>query len=353
MFAMLGNKEHGERRKTISNTYAKTYVMSPSVENLIQGKVKDFMDRINSQKTNDVFTEFHYLGLDVITTHVYGPEVGSKALRRLNGDETLLDDFIRGPKSDWLWSLVHFPNFTERASTPGDIYNTICATLGIVRKTVFPYTTMRKFAFDSTIKYLKEAVGSEDTSVMSKMLKYHVSMGGDWTDEDLAGEAGDHSIAGADTTAETLTYLAWQISRPECQHIQDKLHEELKSIQFDENGIPPLRPIDKLPYLNAVINESLRVYPAIPMSEPRVLREDGKPVTIYGFKIPPNVDCSMQPYTENRNPDIFPDPDTFDPDRWMIPKESEQYKAMNRMMWSFSSGGRMCIGLQYELRVLC
>jgi cytochrome P450 len=118
-------------------------------------------------------------------------------------------------------------------------------------------------------------------------------------------------------------------------------------IEFNANGIPALRPIDKLPYLNAVINESLRVYPAIPMSEPRVIRESNKEVSIYGVRIPSGTICSMQPYTENRIPEVFPDPEKFDPDRWMIPKDSEQYKAMNRMMWSFSSGGRMCIGLQY------
>jgi len=346
MFAMLGNIEHGERRKTVSNTYAKSYVLSPAVEKMMQGKIKDFMDRIGSQLTSDVFPEFHFLGLDVITAHVYGPDVGTKALKRVGTDHTVLDDFIRGSKSAWMWSLVHFPEITERASTPGDILNKIATTVGILRKTALPYTGARKHTYDSTIKYLKEAVGTEDLSVMSKMIKYHVSQGGDWSDAELAAEASDHTIAGADTTAETLTMLLWQISRPGFQHIQDKLREELKSIQFNTDGIPPLRPIDKLPYLNAVINEGLRYYPAIPMSEPRVLEDPSKEVSIYGYKIPTGTICSMQPYTENRIPEVFTDPDKFDPDRWMIPKESDEYRAMNRMMWTFSSGGRMCIGLQ-------
>jgi hypothetical protein len=203
MFAMLGNREHGERRKTISNLYAKTYVMSPAVEKLIQDKVLDFMNRVGSQSTNDVFTEFHYLGLDVITRHVYGPDVGTKALLRKERNETLLDDFIRQPKSAWLWCLVHFPELTERASTPGDILHSIAQALNVVRKSIFPYTSMRNYAFDSTIKYLKEAVGSEDTSVMSKMLRYHVSNGGTWTDKDLAAEAGDHVIAGTPFSSRT------------------------------------------------------------------------------------------------------------------------------------------------------
>lgn len=199
MFAMLGNREHGERRKTISNSYAKTYILSPPVEQLIQNKVHDFLDRIGSQLTSDVFSEYHFLGLDVISNHVYSPKVGTKALLRNDKDHNLLDDFIRYPKSAWLWCLVHLPEITERASTPGDIVNTLFRTVGIVRKNVFPYTTMRDYAYDSTIKYLNEAVGSEDTSVMSKMMKYHVSQGGDWSDKDLAAEAGDHTIAGNST----------------------------------------------------------------------------------------------------------------------------------------------------------
>jgi hypothetical protein len=169
------------------------------VEELIQNKVNDFLGRIGSQLTHDVFTEYHFLGLDVISTHVYGPKVGTKALLREGQNHTLLDDFIRHPKSVWLWCLVHFPKITERASTPGNITNTISRAFGIVRKNMFPYTTMRDYAYDSTIKYLNEAVGSEDTSIISKMLKYHVSQGGNWSDRDLAAEAGDHTIAGAST----------------------------------------------------------------------------------------------------------------------------------------------------------
>ena len=109
--------------------------------------------------------------------------------------------------------------------------------------------------------------------------------------------------------------------------------------------MPALRPVDKLPYLDAVIKETLRVYPAIPMSEQRSAPAKG--AAIYGVNVPGGTICSLQPYTENRDPRVFPDPEKFDPERWMIDHENEHYKEMNRRMWAFSSGGRMCIGLQY------
>jgi len=115
--------------------------------------------------------------------------------------------------------------------------------------------------------------------------------------------------------------------------------------------MPELRPVDKLRYLDAVIKETLRIYPAIPMSELRTAPPKGS--EIYGYEIPAGTMCSPQPYTENRDHQVFPDPEKFYPERWMIDPESEQYKLMNRTMWSFSSGGRMCIGLQYVLSRSC
>jgi cytochrome P450 len=351
---MLDNIQHGERRKTISNVYAKSYIMTPPVEQLIQEKTRDYLQRINSQLVNDLFLEFHYLGCDVITRHVYGPSGETFSLQGHEDHKNLLTDIIGQPKSDWIWFTIHFPNLTAWATESG-WFNTVCKTLGLVRKGTFPYTSMRDYAYEAAIKYYKEYAGSENDSVMSKMVRYHVSQGGDLSDADLAAEGADHCtfsffhklnavLAGADTTAETLTYIIWQISRPGFQHIQDKLRAELKTIQYDSTGIPALRPVDKLAYLDAVIKETLRIYPAIPMSEPRVAPPKG--ASIYGIDVPPGTICSLQVFTENRNPRVFPDPEKFDPERWMISHESEQYKEMNRTMWSFSSGGRMCIGLQ-------
>jgi Cytochrome P450 len=107
----------------------------------------------------------------------------------------------------------------------------------------------------------------------------------------IAAEATDHMLAGSDTTADTLTYMVWQISRPGFQPIQDRLREELKTVPFDATGLPVLRPIDKLPCLYAVVNETLKVYPAIPMSEQRVAPPRG--AEIFGYYIPGGTVCSL------------------------------------------------------------
>lgn len=198
MFAVLNNLEHGERRKTISNVYAKTYIMTPPVEKLIQEKTRDLMARISQQSVSDLFLEYHFLGCDIITRHVYGKSGETFSLGGKEEHTHLLDDIIGQPKSDWIWSTIHFPNLTVWATEPG-WFNTLCQTLGFVRKSRFPYTTMREYAYNAAIKYYKEDVGTENESVMSKMVKYHVSQGGDMSDADLAAEGADHFLAGAGT----------------------------------------------------------------------------------------------------------------------------------------------------------
>jgi cytochrome P450 len=53
----------------------------------------------------------------------------------------------------------------------------------------------------------------------------------------------------------------------------------------------------------------------------------------------------MSPYTLHRNAEVFPDPLVFKPERWL--GECGDLAEMKKWFWAFSSGGRMCIGLQY------
>jgi cytochrome P450 len=122
------------------------------------------------------------------------------------------------------------------------------------------------------------------------------------------------------------------------------LGEEIRAMpasEFNQNGIPNLEACDKLPYLDAVIKETLRLYAPLPASEPRSI---GRDVTIDGNLFPARTVVSLAPYSLHRNPEVFPDPLVFNPERWLGPEQ--QVSEMKKWFWAFSSGGRMCIGLQ-------
>jgi cytochrome P450 len=63
------------------------------------------------------------------------------------------------------------------------------------------------------------------------------------------------------------------------------------------------------PYLNQVINETLRLYPAVPTSLPRVAPLEGAHLS--GYQIPPGTIVSTQAYTYHRDPKVFPDPERY------------------------------------------
>ena len=142
-------------------------------------------------------------------------------------------------------------------------------------------------------------------------------------------------------------FLIWSLSRPESSKFQKKLIDEVRSIYqegLNPDGIPTVETSDKLPYVNAVIKETLRLYAPLPTSEPR---EAPTATVIDGYHIPAGTTVPVSPYILHRNPKVFLNPMQFNPDRWMDP--SQNIPEMNRWFWAFSSRSRMCIRLQYVI----
>ncbi|KAB8205575.1 cytochrome P450 [Aspergillus parasiticus] len=160
----------------------------------------------------------------------------------------------------------------------------------------------------------------------------------------VAAECKDHMAAGIDTTGDALCFLMWELSQPQNLQFQDRLHKELLSASDDT-------PLDKMPYLDAVIKEALRCAPPIPMSFPRYVPHSGR--TIDGYFVPENTIVSCQPYTVHRfNEEVFPEPDRFNPERWL---EEKGFNDRNRLFFAFGTGGRGCTGknlAMVEMKIL-
>ena len=119
-------------------------------------------------------------------------------------------------------------------------------------------------------------------------------------DMDVRIEAMNVIIAGTDTTGVTLTYLTWAVlQRPELQIALEKETAGL-SDDFTENDLI------NLPLLNAVIDETLRLYGAAPSSLPRVVPQGGG--KLVGHYIPQGTTVSTQAYTFHRDPHIWSSP---------------------------------------------
>ena len=121
------------------------------------------------------------------------------------------------------------------------------------------------------------------------------------TDFEIRLEAGGYITAGSDTAAITLTYLVWAVCR--AKDVQEKLVAELASLP---EGFTD-KDVKELPYVDHVINEALRMYPAVPGALPRAVPSEGSQLA--GYRLPGGAIVSTQAYSMHRNPDIFPDPE--------------------------------------------
>ena len=129
------------------------------------------------------------------------------------------------------------------------------------------------------------------------------------TDTMVATEAGNLQVAGTDTTANLLTFLSWLVAKH--PSVQSRLLQEVAPLTEAELNDARL---SQLPYLDAVIHESLRLYPTVGSSLLRSVPRGG--TELCGYAIPEGTTVGTSAYTMHRLP-IWGDVDEFRPGRWL------------------------------------
>lgn len=142
------------------------------------------------------------------------------------------------------------------------------------------------------------------------------------------------TFAGSGTTSTTLVYILYNLSCLENWKFQLRLREELK-----EKDVR-LQDVKDLPYLNAVIKETMRLKPTIISTLPRIL---DIPLAIPKEQIvlPKGTIVGMQNYVHHRDASVYKDPHTFNPERWFRVDASS---TMEKALTPFSVGPFNCIG---------
>ncbi|OJI99529.1 hypothetical protein ASPVEDRAFT_38938 [Aspergillus versicolor CBS 583.65] len=158
---------------------------------------------------------------------------------------------------------------------------------------------------------------------------------GSLTDTDIITDAGALLLAGSDPTAISLTFLLWCVlSRPE---LQKQVETEVATLEGEVTDLA----CERLPILNAVIDESLRLYGAAPGCMPRSPPPGG--ATVGGYFIPENAVVVTQNWSLQRNPDVWKDADTFDHTRWL--RDSGMTEQAKLAFNPFGYGARQCLGI--------
>lgn len=126
--------------------------------------------------------------------------------------------------------------------------------------------------------------------------------------------------------------------------VQQKLYEECELVLGDDlSQRLTMAELNQLEYLEKVIKESLRLFPAVPFFA-RYMTED---VLLGGVEIPAGVNVIVSPFVLGRRPDIFPDPLKFDPSRFDLENTSKRENPYE--YFPFSAGPRNCIGQKFAM----
>lgn len=145
--------------------------------------------------------------------------------------------------------------------------------------------------------------------------------------------------AGTETTARTLAVATYHILSN--QHVLRSLMSELATSMPQIGTKPRIAELEQLPYLTAVIHESLRVSGGVTHRLQRVFPTEA--IRYNEWSIPAGTPASMTSLLIHNNADIFPEPYVFKPERW-LPLESEG-KRLQKYSVPFTKGSRQCLGI--------
>nr|QOI02200.1 Cytochrome P450 superfamily protein [Camptotheca acuminata] len=151
-------------------------------------------------------------------------------------------------------------------------------------------------------------------------------------------------FAGSETTSISIEWGFAELLRH--PHIMKKLREEIDRVVGPNRKVEEAD-MDSLPYMQAVVKESLRLHPALPLLLPRNTMED---TDYMGYLIPKDTQVFVNAWAIGRDPDSWDDPLKFNPDRFL--GSSVEYKGQHFELIPFGSGRRICIGFPLAHRVV-
>lgn len=190
----------------------------------------------------------------------------------------------------------------------------------------------------------RRAEGSDRGDVLSMLLSVRDEDGTTLSDREVRDQTMTLIAAGHETTSNALAWTFYLLSRHPAEY--DKLREELARVL--EGRTPTAADLPRLPYLDWVINESMRYYPPA-WSVDRTANE---PFELEGYTFPAGTRVIVSQWVIHHLPEVWGDPEAFRPERW---DPANDLKLPRGAFFPFGAGPRMCIGMplaEMEARLL-
>ncbi len=271
----------------------------------------------------DAFTDMAELTAEIISRAVFGRHLGAERSRAIiegfAGYQDTVDNFNLGffLGMDDGWPMLRGPRLRSQVrKVHGGIHAVLQEHL---------------------------AGGGDEQSMVHVLLKLHAKRPELGLDLDaLRNEAATIFMAGHETTAATLTW-AWYLLAG-APWVEEALHEELDRVAGGRR--PGLEDLPNLPYCRAVIEETLRLYPPVP-----ILPRQAAEATLIGDRpVEKSALVLVSPWLLHRCEDLWDRAAAFRPERFMAAERPRPYSYI-----PFSAGTRICAGLNFGLTesILC
>ncbi|KOC61113.1 Cytochrome P450 9e2 [Habropoda laboriosa] len=165
--------------------------------------------------------------------------------------------------------------------------------------------------------------------------------------KDIICHAFTFFFGGFDTVSSQSAFIAHMLA--ENPEAQTRLQEEIDEALERTNGQLTYETINEMKYLDAVVNETLRLYPIVVFLDRVCTRAFELPPALPGgkpFVVQPGTNIWLPVYSIHRDPKYYENPDKFDPERFLV----DGKKILNSGVYMpFGSGPRMCIGNRFAL----
>ncbi|KAI1026511.1 hypothetical protein LB503_013573 [Fusarium chuoi] len=334
VFSTKPYEDHRKKRKYTSAFYqASTIYKVPEIEHHIKARSLAFLNQVKAGQAVDVYSLTSWFAFDNITFLVLGPDYSTRSL-----DQVCLErGILSGLKSQQFFGPFHhrYPQLYKRVS---QILQRLSSRFHYLSADdALAVWCQQRFSIAA-----QDPTLSKSHSLVRHLLEIkeiEADEGSDYL-QYIAAEVLDNINAAEATVAVTATYLIWTLTQ--VPHWQQQIRRELSVLPRLDDGSLSFSDVDsQVPSLEACLREVYRLYPASSGRAERIVPHGGRDLS--GVFLPQDTIVTSSLLALHYDPQVYPDPSSFSPERWLAGDEKSQ-KLSDRYLMPFGYGGRVCLG---------
>ena len=302
--------DHVRKRRQLQPAFRHTEITR--YVDLMRDQVTTTMGRWSPGQVLDVREVMVKLSLDMLAATVFSGSIDEQAFHQLRRDLSVVMNGVG--------TRIMLPDWAERLPLPAN--RRFNAARDAVRATI-----------GHAVDDLRDS-GRDTGDMLSMLLRAQDEESGEpLTPHQICSEVLTLAVAGTETTASVLSWVLYELARN--REIDERVQAELEDVlgerpvTFDD--------LTRLPYLGRVITEALRLHHTGWLVTRRTLQ----PTRIGEWEIPAGTELAYCQHALHRDPELFPDPLVFDPDRWL---DDSLPPLSNGAFLPFGAGKHKCIG---------